>query len=122
MTNSSKRQDESIRNSGEAEMEETNNGELKLGNQIQLSGFKSVDVPTIIVVKKMVGHYANKASSICNDFQKFSVHLKKVHTSIFELNGQLVDGGKVYSTKVDDRNLFFALNKVFEKLDSEIRR
>ena len=97
----------------------------QLGGNIELIGFKEIDPASMIVFKKILGNYARKFKERCAEFQKLSLRVKTVHetpTSVkYELQGTVLDGGKTYSSKVTERNLFFVLDKVLKKIESELR-
>ena len=60
--------------------EETTNEEtISLGGNIELSGFKEFDRGTMVVVKKIVGNNTKKISTMTPNFEKISLHLKKIH-------------------------------------------
>ncbi len=99
---------------------------LVLGGQIELSGFSGLDGGTMVVLKKIVGNYTRKISERFDDFEKLSLKMKKVHekekSEKYELHGMIVINGKQYNTEITDRNLFFAVDKAFKKLDSMLEK
>jgi hypothetical protein len=99
---------------------------LALGGNIELSGFQKLDKDSMVVLKKIVGNYAKKFSENSKTFQKLSLKMKPVHESEksrrFELHAMLVDNGKNYVSEFVDNNLFFAVDKVFKKIESELER
>ena len=105
----------------ELDAEET----LELGGNIELSGFQSLDRDSMIILKKIVGNYAKKFSETCKKFEKLSLKMKLVHakekSEKYELRGMVVDGGKQYNTEITDRNLFFAVDKVFKKIEAMLK-
>ena len=105
-------------------MEEEFEDTKKLGGNIELSGFSLLDRDTIVIVKKMVGSYARKFSDTLDDFEKLSLRMKPVHNSEapknFELYGKLVRSGKVITSEVNDRNLFFAIDSIMKKIEKQI--
>ncbi|MBL7050980.1 hypothetical protein ISS04_02330 [Candidatus Woesearchaeota archaeon] len=99
----------------ETEVKETKNSggdTVTLGGGIELSGFKAVDFGTMVVVKKIVGSYTRKFSDGNKDFEKISVVLdgKKI-------TAELTVGGKAKTSKVEEDNLFVALDKVLKGLE-----
>ncbi|MBW2991718.1 hypothetical protein KY345_00690 [Candidatus Woesearchaeota archaeon] len=95
---------------------------IQLGGNIELSGFREVDGGSMIIVKKIVGSYVRKFTDRLENFQKFSLNMKKVHgdNSVFELHGNVLDNGKTYSAETDDRNLFVAVDSIMRKLENSM--
>lgn len=106
-------------------MVETEDDVQVLGGNIELSGFSSFDRDTMIILKKVIGNYARQFSENCKDFQKLSLKTKLVHvkekSEKYELHGMVIDGGKNYTCEITDRNLFFAVDKVFKKINSMMK-
>lgn len=98
---------------------------LQLGGSIELSGFKELDPGSMVILKKIVGNYARKFSSQCEDFEKLSLSMKKVHETEgsrkFEIHGMVIDKGKTYLSTVTDYNLFIVLDKVLKKIEAEMK-
>jgi ribosome-associated translation inhibitor RaiA len=108
--------------------EETRNEEtISLGGNIELSGFKEFDRATMVVVKKIVGNNTKKISTMAPNFEKITLHLKKIHgksekeKGLFELHAKLFIGRKQYIAQSNERNLFFALSDAFEKLEKQLQ-
>lgn len=98
-------------------MEET----IKLGGNIELSGFNVLDGGQMIVVKKIVGNYARKMEEQCKAFEALKLTMKKIgEQNKFELKGQLVDGGNIYPSSIVEHNLFVGLDNVLKKLVNTI--
>jgi len=99
---------------------------VELGGNIELVGFEEIDGGSMIVVKKVVGNYAKKFSEICKQFQNLKVTLKKVHerekSEKYELQGKLVNDGKVFNSEMTDMNLFFALDKILKAMETEVKK
>ena len=51
--------------------------------------------------------------------------MKKVHATVgsekYELHGKVIDAGKQYNSEITDKNLLFAIDKVFKKIDAMIK-
>lgn len=94
---------------------------LKLGGNIELSGFKALDGGQMIVLKKIIGNYARRFSDKSPKFELLSLHMKTVHeretSELFEVHAKLIDNGKPYASKVTDRNIFIAIDTVLKKLE-----
>lgn len=95
---------------------------LTLGGNIELSGFKNLDSGSMLILKKIVGTSVRKLSNKTSNLQKVSITMKQVHGSNFEVAAKLVDDGQVYNSAVEDRNIFFAVDKALTKLDNSLRR
>lgn len=94
---------------------------IVLGGNIELSGFRDMEPGELIVLKKIVGHYAEKFSKMCEKFEKLHVLKKNVHkqehSQKFEIHGKLMEDGKIHSTDATDFNLFVALDEVMKNLE-----
>lgn len=101
-------------------MEET----LELGGNIELKGFGSLDKPSLVIVKKIIGNYAKKFSEKDKDFSKVTLTLKGVHEreggGKVEVQGKLITGGRTANAEVIERNLFSAIDNILKKLEHEI--
>jgi len=99
---------------------------LTLGGSIELSGFQKLDRDSMIVLKKIVGNYAKKFSETSRGFQSLSLKMKPVHESEksrrFELHAMVIDNGKNFVSEYVDNNLFFAVDKVFKKIEDQMER
>ena len=99
---------------------------MELGGNIELSGFSDLDGANLVVVKKMIGNYAKKLSSMVTNFEKLSLHLKEVHkkegSGKFELHAKVLFDGKIVTSEMTDRNLYFAIDKSMKKLESELEK
>lgn len=95
---------------------------VQLGGNIELSGFREVDGGSMIIIKKIVGSYVRKFSDRLENFQKFSLNMKKVHNNdenaVYELHAAVVDNGKTYPAETSDRNLFVAVDTIMRKLEN----
>lgn len=91
---------------------------IKLGGNIELSGFNSLNGGEMIVVKKIVGNYVRRMEGMCKNFGGVKLTLKPVHGEArkFEVHGQLVDNGQVFPASLVDRNVFVGVDAVMKKL------
>lgn len=98
---------------------------LALGGNIELTGFKDVDMGSMVIVKKIVGNYTKRLSEACQNFEKVKVTMKAIHetesSQKFEIHGQLVDNGKQFNSETTDRNLFVGIDGALRKLESEVK-
>ena len=91
---------------------------IELGGSIKLDGFNSVDIPSLIVVKKIVGNYAKKISENNAEYKELLLEVLSTGPT-YELSATLTTSSKVYTSKASDINLFFALNKVLNGVQKE---
>ncbi|MFH1408709.1 MAG: hypothetical protein ABIH34_02275 [Nanoarchaeota archaeon] len=95
---------------------------LELGGNIRLVGFRELDSSTLIVLKKIVGNTVKRFSEKTT-ITELALVMKRVHerekSEIYELKANLICKGKNYAAAIDDRNLFFAVDKVMKKLEAE---
>ncbi len=84
---------------------------IKLGGNIILDNFDSIDPGTLVVVKKIIGNYAKKVSEK-TPFTEFKVTI--IDTS-YKLALEIKTDSETLNNEVHDKNLFFALNKLVEK-------
>jgi len=98
--------------------------ELKLGGNIELSGFKDISRAEMVVIKKIVGSYARKFSDNLEGYESLSLHLKEIHkienSQKFEIHGKLIINGKVETTEITERNVFVAVDSVLKKLEAAV--
>jgi len=87
---------------------------MKLGGNIELTGFSELDGGVMIVLKKIVGNYVRKMSEHYSDFEKLVLTMKTVHAKekgeIYELHAKMIKGGNVIVGEHVDRNLFIAID------------
>ena len=95
-------------------------GYIELGGNIELRGFSELDGSTMIVIKKIVGSYARKMSDTVNKFEKLILTMKKVHerekSEKYELHAKMIANGNVTASEVTERNLFFAVDSALKKV------
>ena len=92
---------------------------IELGKNIELIDFKDIERDQLFIMKKIIGNFVKKVQDKNSDFEKLSIHLKRVHNSEYELLGKLVIKSSVYSSEVVSYNLFYALNETLRKLDAD---
>ena len=93
------------------------NNELELGGNILLAGF-SLEPSEMIVVKKIVGHYAKKISEK-TDYQDIKITLKKVEKAksfLHEVSVSAKTGKKILASEITHRNLYSALSSALDKV------
>lgn len=97
---------------------------IELGGNIKLDGFNSLDIPTLIVVKKMVGNYAKKISDSIMPVNELILNLLEFDSNnkIFKLNASLVSEDKNFTSEAEDTNLFFALDKTLQHIINQAKK
>lgn len=98
--------------SKEEEETEKETEKLVLGGGIELIGFKVVDLPSMVIVKKMVGSYIRKISDEKEGFEKIVLTAKEKGKKI---EAEMTIGGKTEKAEVNADNVFVALDKVLKK-------
>lgn len=97
---------------------------IKLGGNIQLSGFRAIDTSSMIVLKKIIGNYAKRIAELTKKFETLHITLKPIHerekSEKYEVHAKVIDDGKVYVSEVTDRNLFVAVDTVLKKIVNEL--
>ena len=96
---------------------------LELGGKIELTGFSSVENGQMIVIKKIVGNYAKKFSEIDDSFDGLKLTMKSIHgdaSNKFELRALVNIAGGPYNSKLEDRNIFFGIDKVLKNVEMQI--
>ena len=91
---------------------------IELGGSIKLDGFNSIDIPSLIVVKKIVGNYAKKFSESNSEYKELMLQVLSTSPA-FELLATLTTSSKVFNSKASDKNLFFALNDALNNIGKE---
>jgi len=99
-------------------------GNIMLGGNIELVGFKELDGGSMVILKKMVGNHVRKMSDIAANFEKLTVTMKKVGagSNKFEINAKMMDNGRPYTSEVTDFNLFFTMDKALSQIQSQIAK
>jgi len=92
---------------------------IKLGGNIELTGFSELDGGSMIILKKIVGSYARKFSDRLKDFEKLALELNEQGNEL-EINAKLMVSGKETSADAKDKNLFVALDRVLKELEKNI--
>ena len=107
-------------------MDEPHNDALKLGGNIELSGFSGLNGGEMVVIKKIVGNYAKRMTEICEKFENLSLNMKPVHktegSKKFELHAKLLDNGNQITSEVTERNLFVGVDDVLKNVVNAIKK
>ncbi len=94
---------------------------MKLGGNIELEGFDSLEPAQLIVVKKIVGSNAKKISEGITPFDNLSITLQENQPDQKTIKGKITVKGTDHEAEASDKNLFFALNTLFTKLTEKIK-
>lgn len=97
---------------------------VKLGGNIELTGFRDIDGSSMIVVKKIIGNHARRVAELSKRLETIHITLKPVHerekSEKYEVHAKVIDNGKVYASEMTDRNLFVVLDSVLKKIVNEM--
>ena len=97
---------------------------IKLGGNIELSGFRVVDGSSMVVLKKIIGNYAKRIAELTKRLEVLHLTLKPVHerekSEKYEVHAKIVDDGKVYASEITERNLFVAVDTALKKIVNEL--
>jgi hypothetical protein len=94
---------------------------MKLGGNIELEGFDSLEPAQLIVVKKIVGSNAKKISEGIAIFDNLSITLQDNQPDKKTLTGKITVKGTDHEAEASDKNLFFALDVLFKELTAKIK-
>ena len=89
---------------------------MELGGNIELTGFSNVRSGEMIILKKIIGNYANRFNLKAKNFEKLALTLKSVHKKQFELHAKMLSSGKTLSSEMVERNIFVGLDGVLKKI------
>ena len=96
----------------------------KLGGNIELSGFRDIDVSSMIVLKKIIGNHARRLSELSQKMETLHITLKPIHerekSEKYEVHAKLNNNGKLYVAESVDRNLFVAVDDVLKRISREM--
>ncbi len=91
---------------------------IKLGENIDLEGFESVDRANYVVLRKIIGNQVKKLQENPS-FRRIKLALNQNDGS-FEISANLELEGKTVQSDSKNTNLFFGLNHVFESLSKQL--
>ncbi len=101
---------------------------INLGDKIQLVGFKDLKPGELHIIKKLIGTQVRRFQELVPDFERLKLRIKIIHSneinnnSEFELKSELIHGGKPINAEVTCRNIFTAISKVLNKIESAISK
>ena len=103
----------------------TDENNLQLGGNIELSGFNKLDNGVMIVLKKIVGNYARRMSEKTSNFERLGLTMKAVHekekSELYEVHSKLIDNGKIITASSTDRNLFVAIDSSLKSVINQMK-
>lgn len=92
--------------------------------KVTLAGFRNIDDATMPLVDRVIASHAKRIGELAKGSESLHITLKQVHqrekSEKYEIHAKLLDSGKVYVSKVTERNLLTALDKALSKLISEM--
>ena len=96
---------------------------VRLGGNIELSGFKNFDGGSMVILRKIIGNYSRKLSDRLEGYEGVSVRVKPVHgeqSNIFDVSTKLHESGRIVASNVTERNIFVAVDAALKKLEREL--
>ena len=96
---------------------DSESNELKLGGNIVLVGF-SLDPAEMIIVKKIVGHYAKKISEQ-TEYSELKITLKqsqKQQSFLHEISVRVTTNKDILKTDKQDKNIYSGLSDALENI------
>lgn len=90
-----------------------------LGGNIELSGFRMLDGGSMIVLKKIIGNYARKFADNHHS-EKLHLHLAR-ESDTYALTGSVHIQGQAVTATHADKNVFFVVDTVLKKLETQLR-
>ena len=91
---------------------------------IELAGFREIDSSSMEILNKNINTHARRIADLAKHIHRIHITLKHVHkrekSEKYETHAKVTINGKVYASKVTDRNLFAAVDKALEKITNEV--
>lgn len=84
---------------------------IELGGNITLKGFDNLEPSKLIVAKKMIGNYVKKIQEKIN-IKNITIEL----SNEFKISTKLSYNSKELTSKCQDKNLFFAIDKALNEI------
>lgn len=91
---------------------------MQLGGNIELIGFKDLDIAKVVVLKKMVGGYAKTMSEKNSNFSKLKVTGAKEGDNL-KISAEMT-ADKAYSGEETGNNLFVILDSALKKIIGQL--
>ena len=91
---------------------------IQLGGNIELIGFKELDMAKMVVLKKMVGSYAKAMSEKNTSFSKLTITGKKESDNL-NISAEMT-ADKAYNGEETGANLFVILDSALKKIIDQL--
>ena len=99
-------------------------GNIDWGKITQLSGFRGIDASSMDILRKNIASHERRIGELAKKIEELHITLKPVHErekgEKYEVHVRLIDNGKVYASKVTERNLFLAVDESLNKITNEM--
>ena len=97
---------------------------METEQNVILSGFRGVDDSTMSLLNKIILTHAKRIGELAGKLDNIHITLKQVHqrekSEKYEVHAKAVDSGKVFVSKVIERNLLTAVDKALNKVINEM--
>ncbi len=87
---------------------------IKLGEQIELYGFQTVDRGAMVVLKKLIGNAAHALAEKYTDFQRLIIKLEGQNP--LHITAELHTATEPRTATAEGTNVFFTLNQALKQL------
>jgi len=92
--------------------------------KVILAGFRDVDSTTMPLIDKIISNHAKRIDELAENMDSLHITLKQVHqrekSEKYEVHAKVLDSGRVFVSKVTERNLLTALDKALNKVINEM--
>ena len=97
---------------------------METEQKVILSGFRGVDDSTMTLLNKIILSHTKRIGELAGKLDNIHITLKQVHqrekSEKYEVHAKAVDSGKVFVSKVTERNLLTAVDKALNKVINEM--
>ena len=91
---------------------------------VQLSGFKEIDSSAMTIINGIINNHLKRIGKLAKKLEYTHITLKEIHKrekgEKYEIHAKIRDDGKIYVSKVIERNLLTAVDEVLKKLGNEL--
>lgn len=92
--------------------------------KIILAGFGNIDDATMPVLDKIIHTHAKRIGELADKLDNIHLTLKEVHqrekSEKYEVHAKVVAKGKIFVSKVTERNLLAAVDRALSKVINEM--
>lgn len=92
---------------------------IALGGNIELKGFDELEYGEILIAKKLVGNYIRVIAENCTTCKIASITLERKGED-FQISVEIETDNKQVHSKVEEDNLFFAMDTALKKALSQL--